>query len=169
MLVLDETLKWEDKITRKAVEHGSHENLKNFISHCCRSARYSFDILKCGNTTCELCKPVRLPSDIFSKLIHLPFPVPSSDGHYQEFIEAYTNPSSSEEHRPSTSAKQPRKSVPIPTSVQHAKNTNLMVQCEECAMQCLVYAEKKLSVQLRKHLEKKLKFYTFLVEQLLLI
>ena len=109
MLVLDETLKWEDKITRKAVEHGSHENLKNFISHCCRSARYSFDILKCGNTTCELCKPVRLPSDIFSKLIHLPFPVPSSDGHYQEFIEAYTNPSSSEEHRPSASAKRPEK------------------------------------------------------------
>ena len=161
LLVLDETLKWEDKITRKAVEHSSHEKLKSFISHCCRSARYSFDILKCGNTTCELCKPVRLPSDIFSKLIHLPFPVPSADGHYQPFIEAYNKPSSSEEHRPSASAKRPRKSVPIPTSVQHAKNTNLMVQCEECAMWRLVYAEKKLSVQLRKRLEKKLHFYTF--------
>ena len=161
MLVLDETLKWEDKITRKAVEHSSHEKLKSFISHCCRSARYSFDILKCGNTTCELCKPVRLPSDIFSKLIHLPFPVPSADGHYQPFIEAYNKPSSSEEHRPSASAKRPRKSVPIPTSVQHAKNTNLMVKCEECAMWRLVYAEKKLSVQLRKRLEKKLHFYTF--------
>ena len=44
LLVLDETL------TRKAVEHSSHEKLKSFISHCCRSARYSFDILKCGNT-----------------------------------------------------------------------------------------------------------------------
>ena len=41
--------------------------------------------------------------------MHLPFPVPSSDGHYQEFIEAYTNPSSSEEHRPSASAKRPEK------------------------------------------------------------
>ena len=160
-MVLDETLKWEDKITRKAVEHSSHEKLRSFISHCCRSGCYSFDILKCGNTTCELCKPVRLPSDIFSKLIHLPFPVPSTDGHYQPFIEAYNKPSSSEEHCPSASAKRPRKSVPIPTSVQHAKNTNLMVQCEECAMWRLVYAEKKLSVQLRKRLEKKLHLYTF--------
>ena len=108
-----------------------------------------------------LCKPVRLPSDIFSKLIHLPFPVPSTDGHYQPFIEAYNKPSSSEEHRPSAFTKRPRRSVPIPTSVQHAKNTNLMVQCEECAMWRLVYAEKKLSVQLRKRLEKKLHFYTF--------
>ena len=59
--------------------------------------------------------------------------IPGVDDHYKPFSEVYGT-TTSEEHRPSLSAKHPKKTVPIPTSVQHAKNTNIMVMCEECDM-----------------------------------
>ena len=37
---------------------------------------YSFDILKCGRDSCNKCKSVRLPKDIFNSIKHLPFPLP---------------------------------------------------------------------------------------------
>ena len=38
--------------------------LAAFINHCCHSRHYSFCIKKCGEPTCEICGPVRLPSDL---------------------------------------------------------------------------------------------------------
>ena len=32
-------------------------------------------------------------------------------------------------------------------SIQHAKNTNLMVQCEECSKWRLIFAKKKLTIK----------------------
>ena len=60
----------------------------------------------------------------------------------------------SEEHRPSLSAKRPKTSVPVPTSMQHAKNTNVMIQCEECSMWRLVYSPVKLNSKQRENLLK---------------
>ena len=67
----------------------------------------------------------------------------------------------SEEHRPSLSAKRPKKSVPIPTSMQHAKNTNVMIQCEECSMWRLVYSPVKLTSKQRENLLLKLEQYAY--------
>ena len=53
-----------DKIPRKKVT----QNLQAFLKHCCRERHYFFDIKKCGNAACTICKPPRLPSDLFSKL-----------------------------------------------------------------------------------------------------
>ena len=36
---------------------------------------YIFGILKCGKSSCSICKPVRLPSHVFGRLWHLPHPV----------------------------------------------------------------------------------------------
>ena len=55
----------------------------------------------------------------------------------------------SEEHCPSLSVKHLKKTVPIPTSVQCAKNTNIMVMSEECDMWCLVYCQVKLFLEQR--------------------
>ena len=67
-----------DKIPRKKVT----QNLQAFLKHCCRERHYFFDIKKCGNAACTICKPPRLPSDLFSKLQHFPDPMPGQDGHY---------------------------------------------------------------------------------------
>ena len=109
---------------------------------------YTFDILKCGKDSCELCEPVRLPRDIFSSIKHLPFPAPDDYGHYQPFS-TVLGKDTTEENQPSLKGRASNaqvKSLPFYASVQHVINAQLMVQCEECNMWRLVYSKYKLSV-----------------------
>ena len=41
---------------------------------------------KCGDDNCNICKPSRLPPDIFSQIHHFPDLIPASDGHYKPFL-----------------------------------------------------------------------------------
>ena len=82
-----------DKIPRKKVT----QNLQAFLKHCCRERHYFFDIKKCGNAACTICKPPRLPPDLFSKLQHFPDPMPGQDGHYKKFEEVFAT-NTVEEH-----------------------------------------------------------------------
>ena len=50
---------------------------------------YSFCIKKCGESTCEMCQPVHLPSEVLKSLHFLPDPVPSDNEHYQPFDKVY--------------------------------------------------------------------------------
>ena len=69
---------------------------------------------------------------------------------------------SSEEHQISLLKRSKKhKSLPFVASIQHVKNTNLMIQCEECGMWRLVYAKKKLSAHWRRELEKMLQTFDF--------
>ena len=67
----------------------SYSSLQDFLSHCCQQKHYLFCVKKCGSTSCGICKPPRLPSDVFSQIHHLPDPVPASDGHYKSFSDIY--------------------------------------------------------------------------------
>ena len=135
--------------------------LNQFFTHCCRQRHYFFDILKCGDPDCNICKPPRLPPDIFSKLGHLPDPIPGDDGHYQVFHTVFKT-TTTEEHRPSQSGKKTKgKSLPFRASVQHVRNTEMMLQCEECCMWRLIYAKRKLKPAERLQLEKSLDDMSF--------
>ena len=51
-----------------------------------------------------------------------------------------------EDHRLSLQKRLHRdKRVPFPLSIQHAKNTNMVAQCEECGMWWVVYSKHKLT------------------------
>ena len=80
-----------------------HPKILEFIDHCCQAGHYSFDILKCGETSCNICAPTRLPLDVFKKLCHIPFPVPDGDeGHYLPFADVFSsNDENTEKYRPS--------------------------------------------------------------------
>ena len=92
-----------------------------------------------------MCKPIRLPQDVFKQITFLPDPVPQDDGHYKAF-EAVYGAKTTEEYRPSIQRRPYReKSVPFPVSIQHAKNTRIVVQCEECGMWRIVYSKYKLT------------------------
>ena len=69
----------------------------------------------------------------------------------------------SEEHRPSLkkAPKAKAKSLPLYASVQHVKNAQLMLQCEECNMWRLVYSKYKLSVAQRCQLQRLLDDYSY--------
>ena len=107
-----------------------------------------------------MCKPPRLPAQKFDKLSHIPDPVPGIDGHYLSFTEIFGK-STDEKHRPSLQKSTRRKSLPFIASVQHANNTGLLVQCEECEMWRLVYAPRKLSSADKCKLSECLQEHTF--------
>ena len=97
LLALDSTL-LEGTTYRKDTIN-KHPKVIKFISHCCQSSHYTFDILKCGSSSCSICKPPRLPLSTFNSLKHMPHPIPMEDGHYLPFAEAFEI-NTSEEHRP---------------------------------------------------------------------
>ena len=111
-----------------------HPQIVEFISHCCQSSHYTFDILKCGESTCDICTAIRLPLDVFKNLRHIPHPTLGEDGHYLPFSEVFGS-ATTEEHRPSykkpatTTSKRVKRKLPFYGSVQHVKNSQLMVQC----------------------------------------
>ncbi len=159
LLIIDSTLKEETRYTKKNFHE--YAGAIEFISHCCRSTHYSFDILKCGIASCRLCKPVRLPEDVFGKLHHLPHPMPGEDGHYIPFSEVFGK-ETSEEHRPSLNQRKTKKNtMSFYASVQHARNAALMVQCEECNMWRIIFSKRKLSKDQRSMLQLVLDSFSY--------
>ena len=78
--------------TRK--EHlKSRKQLQRFMMHCFVQHHYFFCIKKCGIEGCNICKPPRLPRDVFEKLGFFPDPLkkPASDS-YQGFLEVWGKP-----------------------------------------------------------------------------
>ncbi|CAB3998966.1 Hypothetical predicted protein [Paramuricea clavata] len=124
-----------DHLTMKDVK--DFEHLKAFLKHCCIEGHIAS-------------RPLR---DKRSKDVSsLPFPVPAGDGHYRPFEEVYKT--ITEENRPSkvTRPKTTRANLPFSPSVQHAQNTDVMVQCTECEKWRLVFAKKKLTKRQKQQL-----------------
>ena len=59
------------------------------MNHCCQQSHYSYQIKKCGNVECTICKLVRMDLDKFSSLDLLTHPVPGVDDQYKSFDEVY--------------------------------------------------------------------------------
>ena len=159
VLALDHEFQYghSDKISAKDIT----SDLSRFILHCCKLRHYFFDILKCGKSNCTICIPVRLPSTEFQKLDHLPDPVPGTEGHYKPFSDVFET-KTTDEHRPSNRAKpQKEKSLPFYASVQHMRNVELMLMCDECEMWHLLYSKRKLKPQERQELQQSLDGMSF--------
>ena len=99
-----------------------------------------------------MCKPVRMENETFEKLRFLPDPLIQDDGHYMPFAKAFTL-NTTEQDRPSLKGKKAAKPLSFSPSVQHARNTDTMVQCDECCMWRLVFSKRKLSVSARNTLQ----------------
>ena len=145
-----------DKLSQKSLTPA----LKEFMSHCCRERHYFFEIKKCGETECTICFPVRLPSEEFQKVKPLPDPVLKDDGHYKPFDEVY-GVETTEEHRPSLQKRSQKKTLPFYASVQHVRNTGMMLMCDECGMWRLVYATRKILADENRLLESALDGLSF--------
>ena len=114
------TIEHSDKVSVKSLT----PKLKEFLSHCCNQRHYFFEIKKCGESTCQICSPVRMPAEEFAKLKRFPDPVPNDTGHYKPFSEVYGT-TTTEDHRPSNIEK--RKKAPLHASVQNVKNSGIML------------------------------------------
>ena len=94
------------------------------------------------------------------KLEHLPDPMPGSEGHYKPFNEVFGT-AMSEHHRPSLNNRGKKKTLPFSASVQHVKNIEMMLCCDECGMWRLVYSKRKLNQRERKALQTSLDGLSF--------
>ena len=130
-----------------------------FLEHCTRQRHYFFEVRKCGQVACGICKPVRLPQEVFEKIKSFPDPMPGTDDHYLPFSEVYGS-DTTEVHRPSTKRKK-QSTLPFHGKLQHVKNCNMMIACEECGLWRLVYAQHKLSQSQRSLLDKSLSGMSF--------
>ena len=122
-----------------------HPAIAAFITHCCQCTQYTFDILKCGESSCTICKPVRLPPDMFQKLSHIPHPVLGEDNHYKPFTEVLG--SETKEECPSLELKEQKKkknTLLFTGCLQHVKNAGIVIQCSECEMWRLIFSKYKL-------------------------
>ena len=97
---------------------------------------------------------------MFESLHHLPDPTLGSDGHYKPFEELFGR-STSGDGRPSLNKSRDIRKGPFVPSIQHARNTYLMIQCEECLKWRIVYSRHKLTVKQRAVLEKKCEDFSF--------
>ena len=86
---------------------------------------------ECNDIDRRICKPPRLPPDVFCNIHHLPDPIPDGDK-YKDFGEVYGS-QTSEKHCPSLSSPGAKtRGMPFPPSAQYAKNVKVVLQCGEC-------------------------------------
>ena len=120
-----------------------HPSLSEFMQHCCHERNYVFGDKKCGKLDCSICKPPRLPEDVFKQLCHLPDPVPDTDMHYKSFTSLYGT-LTTEKHLPSLKSKG-KSSHGIPFSL-NSHTARVLILCSECLRPRVVYSQRKLSV-----------------------
>lgn len=77
----------DDTITTSVTKASlpKHPRVQKFMDHCCRKRCYSFKVRQCGSIDCNICKPVRLPPDVFQQLKPLPDSTPGVDNHFLSF------------------------------------------------------------------------------------
>ena len=152
ILLVDDTLIRGDT-TKKAIK--DKEKLLKFLGSHCRETHYAFSVKKCGSQSCQVCKPPWLRPSVFSTLHHLPDPTPR-DGHYKGFDELYGKPTT-ETHRPSLQKTATKGyGMPFSPTAQTAKNTKLLVECEECGKWRVLYSKHVLKKQQVQKIEQEL-------------
>ena len=127
--------------------------LQCFLDHCCQSRHYSFCIIKCGSTDCSICKPPRLPREIFDTLHYIPDPIRECDV-YKPFSEVYGT-ETTEKDRPTlqSSAEKCGHGMPFNPSGQFAHNVGKTLHCAECNRPRVMYAARKVRFQDQLKLE----------------
>ena len=128
ILQIDSTV--TQKCTQK-VQLEKKEAYQEFLIHHCKVRHYMFSIKKCTRDSC-VCKPPRLPMEVFESLNHLPDPVPDDDDHYKAFDDLYGKSEMSKEYHPPLKQSEAKNSgMPFSPSAQSANNTSTVIQCHE--------------------------------------
>ena len=137
MMKIDASVAKSDTTQQKV--NGKAAFLQFLKTHCLQR-QYTFSIKTCDDISCTVCLPPRLNNDVFSMLSHLPDPVPNGD-HYKSFADIYGS-MTSECHLPSLHEKEAKghKILFNPS----AKNTGILLICEECIKPRLIHSQRKL-------------------------
>ena len=130
---------------------GVHTDISEFIHHCCRMDHYTFDVL---NAERKLASYVDLFVSLkkfltISSTFRSPYPVSMDITRLSQMCLEVIQVRNFNLHR----RRWPKREQKPCHSTQHVKNSQLMVQCEECNMWCLVFSKYKLKAAQRQKLQ----------------
>ncbi len=97
----------------------------------------------------------------------LSHPTPGEDGHYNITFSEIFHSVTSEEHRPSfknpsvSTKSRVKRKLPFYATVQHVKNSQIMVECSECNMWRIIFSKYKLKKDQRAYLQALLEKYMY--------
>ena len=137
---LFKTLKPNDTMT----EFSQRPELAQYQSHCARERTYFVSLKKCGSRDCIICKLPRLHDQDFRRLNHLLDPIPGTDDHYKEFNEVFGTETTEGAMPSLKTSKDCGHKIQFNPVKQHASNTGLIIDCNECSKLRLVYTAKRL-------------------------
>ena len=158
LLVIDSTL--TQNVTAKSCLP-KHPTLQHFLETHCHIRHYTFGVKKCGLGTCSICKPPRLPKEVFGHLAFIPDPMPSVDpNHYKPFSAVYGIKQTNESYRPSMTTSSGHR-IPFSPSAQTARTVGEFVRCKECEFPRVIYAARKLAWLEKKQLKVALSDYWY--------
>ncbi|PKY62399.1 hypothetical protein RhiirA4_488807, partial [Rhizophagus irregularis] len=121
------------------------KDLQEFLKTHCRIRHYSFQIKKCNNINCGICKPIRLPLHVFENIDFLPDPVPSNSNTdcYKEFETIYRT-DTTEQFRP-TLITAIENAERAPAAILTNTKVRDIIQCFQCGKFRCLYSEKALT------------------------
>ena len=119
------------------------KNRQMFIEHCCHARHYYVCNKKCGNSSCNICKPPLLPQPIS---VSVPYSWPCTG---QWWTALQTLDLYGKSRHSLQVASQHRKSHGIHFSncAQAAMTVSQIVMCSECLRPRTIYVQRKLSFQ----------------------
>lgn len=133
-----------ERTDSKQAQLKSRTRLNAFMEHCCIRRKYVFSIKKCGEPSCQLCKPPRLPLDVFKKLKAFPDPMKKvGSDRYEDFNDIYGKPTT-EKYLPSVSQQKLKEKPKKPFRMTAETVCSIMI-CGECLKPRCFYSSRKLS------------------------
>ena len=141
LLLLDAKLTMDDT-TKKLVS--KKPALCAFLEHCCVARHCSFQVKRCGRSTCDICKPVRMNAGVFSTLHYPPDPIPESNEHYKCFPDVYGEKTQKSIGHCFKQLGNFEREPWVYTLPAPCSYVGLLLQCEECNMWRLLFSRHKL-------------------------
>lgn len=99
-------------------------------------------------------QPAWMDQEVFESIRHLPDPMVdvTKPDHYLPFDKVFST-ETTEKDLPSLE-KHKKRVISYSPSIQHVKNVDVMIQCDECKMWRLLFSKKKLTIAQRHNLEE---------------
>ena len=140
-------------------------NLPAFMEKHMTIHKYCVTVMKCGEASCSVCLPVRMPQPVFQTLKQrdriIPFPQEGINGHFKSHDEVknhHTTDKSMPSFKVSKEASYAAKEVDKQTKAKYSgifgqKKVRAFVECMECQKPRLVHSMEKPSREVQNSLE----------------
>ena len=117
----------EPNCLRRKSDLNQARKVKEFLSYCTRECHSFFELKKCGEEQCTICKPVQLSKEVFEQIKPFPDPVPGEEDHYVTFNDVYCSQTSEGTQTINEKWSQKQWTLPFHGKVKLQDNTHILL------------------------------------------